>query len=186
VVGFQYREDGERFLRELHDRLRKFNLELHGEKTRLIEFGRHAPENRKRRGERKPETFDFLGFTHICGKTVRGAFTVIRRPIGKRMRAKLKEIKVKLQRRMHDPLPEVGQWLGTVVRGWYGYFAVPYAYEVLLSFRRCVVVIWRHALVRRSQRGRVSRVRMRIIADRWLPQPRILHPHPWKRLRVTP
>jgi len=186
VVGFQYREDGERFLRELHDRLRKFNLELHGEKTRLIEFGRHAPENRKRRGERKPETFDFLGFTHICGKTVRGAFTVIRRPISKRMRAKLKEIKGKLQRRMHDPLPEVGQWLGTVMRGWYGYFAVPYADEVLLSFRRCVVVIWRHALVRRSQRGRVSRVRMRIIADRWLPQPRILHPHPWKRMRVTP
>ncbi|MBI5577008.1 MAG: RNA-directed DNA polymerase [Deltaproteobacteria bacterium] len=185
VVGFQRRSDGERFLKELRDRLRKFNLELHEEKTRLIEFGRHASENRKKRGEGKPKTFDFLGFTHICGKSRRKLFTVIRRPKRKRRHAKLKEIKEQLRRRRHDPLPEVGQWLQTVLRGWYGYFAVPYSYPVLLSFRRRVVELWLHALARRSQKGRVTRSRMKGIADRWLPPPRILHPHPWKRLHVT-
>ncbi len=185
VVGFQYREDGERFLSDLHDRLRRFNLELHAEKTRLIEFGRYAPDNRRRRGKGKPETFDFLGFTHVCGKTVRGVFTVIRRPIGKRRRAKLKELKEKLRRRMHDPISEVGQWLQMVLRGWYGYFAVPYAYRELLSFRRRVAATWFRVIRRRGQKRPMTWERMRLIADLWLPQPRILHPHPWQRLHVS-
>jgi group II intron reverse transcriptase/maturase len=182
VVGFQNRTDGEQFLKALHERLRKFNLELHEEKTRLIEFGRHAGERRTRRGEGKPETFDFLGFTHVCGKTARGVYTVIRRPMRKRRRAKLREIKEELRRRMHDPIPEVGHWMQLVIEGWYQYYAVPYSYSVLRSFRRRVVERWLRVLNRRSQKGHITRRWMKTVADRWLPQPRILHPHPWKRL----
>jgi RNA-directed DNA polymerase len=184
VVGFQNRGDAERFRRELGDRLARFNLELHPDKTRLIEFGRFAEPNRRERGEGKPETFDFLGFTHICGKTRKGWFQVQRRTVRKRLRAKLKAVKASLKRRLHRPVPETGQWLGSVVRGHARYYGVPGNSQPLQDFRDEVCRLWRRALGRRSQKGGVKWERMRRLIRRWIPPVRICHPYPDQRLVV--
>jgi group II intron reverse transcriptase/maturase len=178
VLGFQHRDDAERFWADLRERFAQFNLELNDDKTRLIEFGRFAAENRGAQGLRKPETFDFLGFTHMCAKDRRGRFKLKRVTSKKRMRAKLSAVKAELRERMHLPVPEQGEWLGRVVRGHLAYFAVPDNSQALRAFRREVTRHWRHTLQRRSQKGYVTRQRMRLLEDRWLPQPRILHPWP--------
>ncbi len=186
VVGFQHRADAERFLKEFRERLAKFGLELHAEKTRLIEFGRFAAENRKRRGEGKPETFTFLGFTHFCGQLMRsGAFIVWRITAKKRMVAKLKAIKAELQRRKHDRTSEVGAWLRKVVLGYYQYHAVPGNSTQLRTFWRRLSRLWRNVLVRRSQRAQVRWERLSPIMIRWIPLPRILHPYPDARFAAT-
>ena len=185
VVGFEHRAEAERFQKEMKERFSRFNLELHAEKTRLIEFGRFAGSDRSGRGAGKPETFDFLGFTHICGKTRRGDFALHRRPMKKRMRAKLREIKENLRKRMHLPIPELGRWLKSVVGGWYRYYAVPRSYKVLSSFRFQVAWLWYRTLGRRSQKCSITWTRMYRLLEHWLPKPRILHPYPSERLRVT-
>ena len=185
VLGFQHRDDAVRFQAELKERFRKFNLELHPEKTRLIEFGRFAAANRQRRGAGKPETFDFLGFTHICGQTRKGRFQVRRKTMRKRVRAKLKEVKAELWRRMHQPVPDVGRWLHSVLRGHYRYYGVPGNSSPLSKFRLEVLRRWRRTLSRRSQKGYVTWARMSRLAKRWLPSPRICHPYPSQRLCVT-
>ena len=185
VLGFQLRSDAEQFWKELAERLRKFRLELHPDKTRLLEFGPFAADNRKRRGQGKPETFDFLGFTHICGKKrSNGRFTVLRQTIRRRLWAKLGEVKAELQRRLHDPIPEVGRWLGAVVEGHLRYYGVPMNGPALYLFRFRVVRLWYRALSRRSQNGRVRWDRMLRLINRWLPAPRICHPYPLRRLGV--
>ena len=185
VVGFQHRSDAEQFLGELRQRLAKFNLELHPDKTRLIEFGRFAAERRKRRGQRKPETFDFLGFTHACSRTRKGAFAVLRYPISKRVRAKLAAIKDGLRRRMHRPVAETGRWLQSVVSGWQRYYAVPRTYPWLNAFRRGVQKLWWRTLRRRGDKRKTTWPQVYRLAARWLPLPRILHPYPDQRLAVT-
>src|SRR5665213_1206824 len=186
VVGFQHRADAERFLKEFRERLAKFGLELHAEKTRLIEFGRFAAENRKRRGEGKPETFTLLGFNHFCGRTTHaGVFTVWRITAKKRMVAKLKALKVELQRRKHDPTRETGAWLRKVVLGYYQYHAVPGNSTQLRVFWRRACRLWRSVLVRRSQRAQVRWGRLFPILHRWIPQPRVLHPYPDVRFAAT-
>ena len=184
VIGFQYRSDAKACLQELKERLARFKLELHPEKTRLLEFGRFAAERRRERGLGKPETFDFLGFTHCCGTTRDGTFMVWRRTIRSRLRHKLAEIKVELRRRMHDRVPDVGGWLARVLRGHYRYYGVPGNLPHLRAFREVVIRLWRRRLSRRSQKGRVTQARMYRLANLWLPQPRILHPWPNQRLRV--
>ena len=181
VVGFEYRDDAERFWADLRDRLAKFSLELNAEKTRLIEFGRYAAERRKARGLGKPETFRFLGFTHACGKTRKGRFKLKRTTDSKRMRAKLNALKGKIERGRHLPIPEQGRWLASVLRGHYQYYAVPDNSEALRAFRRQVVWHWLRALRRRSQRTTMTWERMSRLADRWLPIPRVLHPWPEQR-----
>jgi RNA-directed DNA polymerase len=181
VLGFQYKSDAQRFREELVQRLRKFRLELHPDKTRLVEFGCYAAVNRQRRGHGKPETFAFLGFTHICGKTRSGRFTVLRQTIRQRLQAKLGEVKTELKRRLHDPIPEVGKWLGAVVRGHLQYYGVPMNTPALFLFRSQVGWLWHRALSRRSQNGHVDWDRMRRLIDRWLPPPRIYHPYPLHR-----
>ena len=178
IVGFEHQEDAQRFLADLRERFAKFGLELHGSKTRLIEFGRHAARRRKARGLGKPETFDFLGFTHICGKTRDGRFGLRRVTISKRMRAKLREIKEELLRRRHQPVPEQGRWLASVVRGHCAYYAVPGNSEAIRAFRDQAARHWYRALRRRSQRTRLNWERMDRLATRWLPQARIRHPWP--------
>ena len=186
VVGFQYRADAERFLQEFRERLAKFGLELHADKTRLIEFGRFAARDRKRRGEGKPETFTFLGFTHFCGQRNRGgAFTVGRITAKKRMVAKLKAIKAELQRRKHHRTSEAGVWLRQVVLGYYQYHAVPGNSTQLRIFWRRVCRLWRSVLVRRSQRAQVRWGRLLPVLHRWIPQPRVLHPYPDARFDAT-
>jgi len=184
VVGFQHRSDAEQFLSELRQRMAKFNLELHPDKTRLIEFGRYAAERRKRRGDRKPETFDFLGFTHACSRTRKGAFMVLRYPIKKRMRAKLKAIKEGLWRRLHRPVAETGEWLQSVVNGWLRYYAVPRTYRWLNTFRFCVMRLWWWTLRRRGDMRKTTWARVYRLSERWLPHARILHPYPDQRLAV--
>jgi RNA-directed DNA polymerase len=185
VMGFEHRADAERFLQEWKDRMRKFGLELHPDKTRLIEFGRHAAENRKQRGEGKPGTFDFLGFTHMCGKTRKtGRFIVKRKTIRKRLSAKLQELKGELRRRWHEPAAEVGKWLRSVVQGYLNYHAVPGNMDSLNSFRSQVIWRWYRALRRRSQRSRMTWGRFRSLVDRWIPSAKILHPHPNVRFDV--
>ncbi|MCA1679546.1 MAG: group II intron reverse transcriptase/maturase [Actinobacteria bacterium] len=181
VAGFEHREDAERFLADLRERLAKFNLELAAEKTRLIEFGRFAARDRVRRGDRKPETFEFLGFTHVCAKDRHGRFKLRRITSKKKMRAKLRSLKVEMMRRRDYPIPVQGRWLASVLRGHYGYYAVPDNSEALHGFRRRVVRHWRRALSRRSQKGRVTWQQIHTLADRWLPQPRIRHPWPNQR-----
>jgi group II intron reverse transcriptase/maturase len=178
VLGFQYQADADRFLADLRERLAMFGLELHPEKTRRIEFGRYAEENRKRRGEGKPETFDFLGFTHICGKNSKGWFTVRRISIRKRMRAKLQQVKLQLRRRMHDPVSQTGNWLKSVVQGYFNYHAVPGNVDSLGMFRERVISYWWRTLRRRSQKSRCTWERMLALAGQWLPQPQVLHPYP--------
>jgi group II intron reverse transcriptase/maturase len=186
VVGFQHRMDAERFLQEFRERLAKFGLELHTDKTRLIEFGRFAARDRKRRGQGKPETFTFLGFTHFCGQlTSSGAFNVWRVTAKKRMVAKLKAVKVELQRRKHHRTSEVGAWLRKVVLGYYQYHAVPGNSTQLRIFRRRVGWLWRTVLVRRSQRAQMRWDRLYPLLNRWIPQPRVLHPYPDKRFAAT-
>jgi hypothetical protein len=178
VVGFEDERDARRFLTELRERFAKFGLELHPDKTRLIEFGRHAVWKRRRRGAGKPETFDFLGFTHVCGKNRAGRFWVRRITIAKRLRAKLAEVKSEIRRRRHLPIPEQAQWLAAVLRGYYAYYAIPGNSDAMTAFRFQVIGHWRKALRRRSQRDRMSWARMKLIADRWLPRPRVMHPFP--------
>src|SRR6266481_3573518 len=186
VVGFESRAEAQRFLEEFRERLAKFGLELHADKTRLIEFGRFAAQQRKQHGEGKPETFTFLGFTHFCGQTTRaGAFIVWRITAKKRMVAKLKAIKVELQRRKHDPTRETGAWLRRVVLGYYQYHAVPGNSAQLRIFWRRACRWWRNVLVRRSQRGQVRWGRHFPILYRWIPQPRVLHPYPHVRFADT-
>lgn len=187
VMGFQYRDDAERFQQELHERLATYALELHQDKTRLIEFGRFAIQNRKKRRQGKPETFDFLGFTHICAKRRKdGKFTVRRKVIAKRMRAKLKEIKETLMKNRHDPVPEQGRSLRGTVRGYFQYFAVPGTSKQLGTFRRLVCQYWLHALRRRSQKGRnLTWGRMKRLIKTWIPSMKVLHPYPNQRLRVN-
>jgi RNA-directed DNA polymerase len=178
VAGFEHREDAERFLADLRGRFAKFGLELHPDKTRLIEFGRFAAANRARRGDRKPETFEFLGFTHMCAKTRTGRFKVKRVTSKKKVRAKLREVKTEMRRRRHDPIPEQGRWLSNVLAGHYRYYAVPDNIHALSAFREQVTRSWLRSLRRRSQRSRLTWTRMHLIADRWLPRPHILHPWP--------
>jgi RNA-directed DNA polymerase len=186
VVGFQSRTEAERFLKEFRERLAKFGLELHAEKTRLIEFGRFAVENRKRRGEGKPETFTFLGFTHYCGKRRKdGAFIIWRQTAKKRLVAKLQAIKTELKRRRHEPFASVGAWLQKVTSGYYQYHAVPGNLPRLQLFRWRLSWVWWRALSRRSQRGRISMDRLNRLMDRWLPIPRVLHPYPMQRFNAT-
>jgi RNA-directed DNA polymerase len=184
VVGFQNLSEAEGFLAELKERFVKFGLELHPEKTRILEFGRYAGERRKKRGEGKPATFDFLGFTHCCGKTRQGTFRVLRLTMAKRLRAKLKQVKLELRRRMHEGIAAVGRWLGSVVRGHYLYYGVPGNDRRLRAFNYRVFLAWWAAICRRSQKGRISLERMTRIAARWLPRPRIYHPYPAERLCV--
>ena len=187
VLGFQHRADAVRFLEEFKERLAKFGLELHPDKTRLIEFGRYAARDRKRRGEGKPETFTFLGFTHYCGQRHKTeTFTVWRITAKKRMVAKLKIIKVELQRRKRDRTSQVGAWLRNVVTGYYQYHAVPGNIDQLRLFRQRINRLWRSVLVRRSQTrpkevGEISAP----IFDRWIPTPRVLHPYPEARFYAT-
>jgi RNA-directed DNA polymerase len=178
VLGFQYQTDADRFLENLRERLGKFGLELHPDKTRRIEFGRFAERDRKRRGEGKPETFDFLGFTHISGKDRNGNFAVKRKTIAKRMRAKLQEIKQQLRKRMHDPVEQTGKWLKSVVQGYFNYHAVPGNLDRLDVFRDRVTRFWRWALRRRGQQHRPNWARIRRLAEHWVPRPRVLHPYP--------
>src|SRR6201997_1526395 len=185
VVGFQHRTDAERFLQEFRERLAKFGLELHADKTRLIEFGRFAARDRKRRGEGKPETFTFLGFTHFCGQLSTGAFIVWRITAKKRMVAKLKAMKAELQRRKHHRTTEVGAWLRKAVLGYYQYHAVPGNSTQLRIFSRRIGWLWRSVLVRRSKRAQVRWDRLSPLLARWIPQPRILHPYPDTRFAAT-
>ena len=185
IIGFQHENDAQRFLDEMRKRLGEFALSLHPEKTRLIEFGRYAAERRKRRGLGKPETFNFLGFTFICGRTRSGKFQIKRKTRRDRMRAKLQEIKEALRRCMHRPIPEQGKWLGQVVRGYFNYHAVPTNGQAMVVFRHHVTDLWRRTLRRRSQKDRCTWTRMTQLVDDWLPKPIILHPWPSDRFAVT-
>jgi RNA-directed DNA polymerase len=178
VVGFEQREDAERFLREFQERLAGFALELHPEKTRLIEFGRFAQVNRQQRGEGKPEAFTFLGFTHYCSTDTKGHFAVRRRTVPQRMRTTLHAIKATLRQRMHEPVNAVGVWLKRVVSGYYRYHALPDNQRALWRFRDRLCDLWRSMLGRRSQRSRPSWKRIRPAFERWIPRPEILHPYP--------
>jgi group II intron reverse transcriptase/maturase len=179
VLGFQYREDAEKFLKELQERVRKFGLELHPEKTRLIEFGRYAAERRAKRGKGKPETFNFLGFTHICGKNhTTGYFQVYRKTIGKRMTAKLKKIRQTLRERTDEKMKDIGEWLQRVVRGYYQYHAVPDNERRMKTFRHEVLRMWWWQLRRRSQRTRWTWERFQEILGSLIPEVEILHPYP--------
>jgi hypothetical protein len=185
IVGFQHRDDAERFLAELRGRLAQFNLELAAEKTRLIEFGRFAAERRQKRGLGKPETFTFLGFTHICATSRSGRFWVRRKTDSKRVRAKLAEVKAEIRRRRDLPIPDQGRWLATVIRGHQAYYAVPGNSDAVNAFRTQVIRHWRKALRRRSQRTRINWARMNRIATRWIPQTRTVHPFPQARFAAT-
>ena len=186
VVGFQGRSDAKQFWAELTERMRKFGLKLHPEKTRLLAFGPFAVQTRKQRGDGKPETFNFLGFTHICGKKrSNGRFTVLRQTIRKRLQAKLNEVKAELRRRMHQPIPEIGQWLRSVVDGHNRYYGVPMNEPALHLFRIQVGRLWHRTLSRRSQNGRIPWDRMHRIVARWLPPVRIYHSYPLRRMGVV-
>jgi RNA-directed DNA polymerase len=185
VAGFEHREEAERFLTELRERFARFGLTLHPDKTRLIEFGRFAATTRRRRGDGKPETFNFLGFTHSCGKTRRGKFTVLRQTVRQRWQAKLKAVKAELRRRLHEPLSVVGEYLRSVVLGHVRYYGVPMNGSSILAFRQAIGRLWKRALERRSQSHHLSWERMRRYIDRWLPPARICHPYPLVRFGVA-
>ena len=184
AVGFEHEGDARRFLDAMRERLGEFALSLHPDKTRLIEFGRFAAVDRKRCGLGKPETFAFLGFTFICGKSRQGPFQLHRKTRRDRMRAKLKDIKAELRRRMHQPIPTQGLWLKQVVTGHFAYYAVPTNSRALSAFRHYVTDLWRRTLRRRSQKDGFTWERMTKLVDVWLPQPRILHPWPDVRFDV--
>jgi RNA-directed DNA polymerase len=181
VVGFEHRDEAERFWAELRERLASFGMELHEGKSRLIEFGRFAAQHRARRGDPKPETFDFLGFTHMCTKDRRGRFKLSRVTSKKRMRTKLGAVKTEMRRRMHRPIPEQGHWLARVLQGHYNYYGVPHNSRALGSFHLQVKRHWLRSLRRRSQRHRLTWERFGRLADRWLPRPRVMHPWPNRR-----
>ena len=185
VVGFEHRTEAERFLTELRERFASFGLELHPDKTRLIEFGRFADRDRRGQGRGKPETFDFLGFTHSCTKTRAGKFTVLRQTMRKRWQAKLADVTAELRRRLHDPVPEQGAYLRSVVMGHFRYYGVPMNGPTLGAFRYAIGRIWCRVLRRRSQRHRVNWSRMRRLISTWLPPARICHPYPFVRLNVV-
>jgi RNA-directed DNA polymerase len=185
VLGFQHRSDANRFLKDYQERLQKFGLELHPDKTRLIEFGRFAEQNRAQRGEGKPETFDFLGFTHISGKDRRGEFVVKRITAGTRMEKKLSELKQQLHARMHAPIAQTGKWLRSIVQGYFNYHAVPGNTRSLCVFRSRVTWLWRQALRRRGQKHYLNWGRMWRLQARWLPKVRVLHPYPSDRFDAT-
>ncbi len=185
VAGFQFRDDAERFQRAVAERLGQFGLKLHPEKTRLIEFGRFARDNRRRKGQGKPQTFDFLGFTHCCGKTRKGHFMVLRLTSAKRLRAKLQAVKLELRRRMHHPIPEQGQYLRAVVAGHGRYFGVPNNGARLRQFGHQVERLWHRTLCRRSQTHHLPWRRMHRLTARWIPRLHICHPYPNQRLIVT-
>jgi group II intron reverse transcriptase/maturase len=184
IVGFQHESDARRFLDAMRERLGKFVLTLHPEKTRLIEFGRFAAERRKRRGLGKPETFNFLGFTFICGTTRTGKFQIKRRTRRDRMRAKLKMVQEEMWRRMHQPIAIQGKWLSYVVNGYFNYHAVPTNFRALVAFRSEIARRWRRVLTRRSERTKLNWKEMNRLLDDWLPKPRILHPWPDQRFAV--
>jgi RNA-directed DNA polymerase len=184
IVGFEHETDARRFLDAMRERLKKFALSLHPDKTRLIEFGRFAANRRVRRGLGKPESFNFLGFTFICGKSRRGTFLLTRKTRRDRMRAKLRAIKQELRRRMHQPIPMQGKWLGRVVSGYFNYHAVPTNSRALHAFRHAVAEYWHRSLRRRSQKDGMTWERFTRLANDWLPKPRILHPWPDKRFAV--
>jgi group II intron reverse transcriptase/maturase len=176
IVGFQHEQDARRFLIELKDRFKAFGLELHPEKTRLIEFGRYANSNREARGESNAETFNFLGFTHICGQTRNGKFTVLRKTMSKKMQAKLKEIQDELRVKMHRPIPEVGRWLASILNGHCHYYGVSMNMRALSSFRFRVGRLWFRILKRRSQKSKLTWERMKTLIEIWLPKPKIYNP----------
>ena len=186
ITGFQYRNEAIRFRQELRGRLAKFGLELHPEKTRLLEFGRFAIENRSQRGEGKPETFDFLGFTHICAKTIKdNRFTIRRKTIAKRLRAKLQELRKEIKRRMHVPVPDQGRWLRSVVTGHFNYYSVPGNHQSIDGFRTEVAKSWLKALRRRSHKGQnLTWARINRLVKVWLPTAKVKHPYPNQRLCV--
>jgi len=184
VIGFQYQNEARQFEKELLARLEEFGLKLNEEKTRLIEFGRYAAKDRHARGQRKPETFDFLGFTHICGKDRKGRFQLKRKTIGKRMRRKLLSLKIEMQKRRNWSIPEMGRWLTRVLIGHYRYYGVPGNYRSLHGFRQAVMMLWRRWIIRKSQRSKGGYRRMYRLGKRWLPNARICHPYPSERLCV--
>ncbi len=184
LVCFQHRADAARFLREVRERLARFHLELHPEKTRLLEFGRFAAGNRQEHGDPKPETFDFLGFTHICGTTRAGRYCVLRKSQRKKVQNKLQDLKQTLYRRMNESVPVIGKWLRQVLRGHYQYYGVPRNIHALNSFRHRVVNLWKKTLGRRSQKGSITWERMSRLAQNWLPMPTIMHPYPNQRVTV--
>jgi group II intron reverse transcriptase/maturase len=184
VVGFEHREEAERFLTALRERFARFGLALHSDKTRLIEFGRHADRNRRGRGDGKPETFNFLGFTHSCGKTRKGRYTVWRQTMRQRWQAKLREVRLVLRRRLHASIPEQGAYLRSVLLGHARYYGVPRNGPSLMAFRLGLKRVWYVTLRRRSQTARVPWARMLRLAIRWLPIPHICHPYPSQRLAV--
>jgi group II intron reverse transcriptase/maturase len=185
VVGFEHRENAERFLNDLRERFRQFKLELHPDKTRLIEFGRFAIERHERRGDGKPATFDFLGFTHLYARDRKGAPRLKRITARKKLVAKMAELRVEIRKRTFKSWKEVGKWLATVLTGHYRYYGVPGNYDAMAAFRARVTEAWRRALRRLSQRTRMTWTRMRNLADRWLPRPTITHLHPEKRFAVN-
>ena len=184
VVGFEHESDARRFWDAMRERLQKFSLSLHPDKTRLVEFGRVAAANRNRRGLGKPETFAFLGFTLVCSKSRRGRFLLKRRSRRDRMKAKLKDVSSELRHRMHQSIPEQGNWLKQVVTGYFAYHAVPTNSAALVTFRDEIIARWRWVLHRRSQKSALTWTRMTKLADDWLPKPRILHPWPNQRFAV--
>jgi RNA-directed DNA polymerase len=184
VMGFEHEADANRFLDAMRARFAEFALQLHPDKTRLIEFGRLAAANREKRGLGKPETFNFLGFTHICAKSRRGGFLLKRKSRRDRVRAKLKEVKAELRRRMHQAIPEQGKWLRQVVSGFFEYHAVPGNGPGIAAFRFHVIDLWRRTLQRRSQTDGTTWQRIAKIAKDFLPKPRILHPWPSQRFAV--
>ena len=184
VLGFQYEGDAKRFLAAMHERLGKFGLSLHPDKTRLLEFGRYAEQRRKRRGQGRPETFDFLGFTHCCAKTRQGGFKLLRLTIKKRLRATLAAIRDTLKRRRHEPVGQIGQWLRRVMQGYFNYHAVPGNLQRLEGFRSEVCRAWRQALCRRSQRHNMTWERFSRLIQKFIPRCRQVHPYPSQRFRV--
>jgi len=184
VVGFEHEADARRFRDAMRARLEAFALTLHPDKTRLIAFGRFAADRRAQRGLGKPETFCFLGFTHICGRSRRGTFQLQRKSRTDRMRATLRRVKDVLRRRMHQPIPVQGRWLTQVVSGYFAYHAVPTNRRALMAFRHHVTDLWRRSLRRRSQKDRLTWARMAKLADAWLPRPHVLHPWPSARFTV--
>jgi len=184
IVGFQYHKDAIQFLQDIKKRLNKFNLKLHQQKTRLIEFGRYAAWRRAKRGQGKPETFEFLGFTHICGKFHKGHFHVVRQTSGKRLRLKLTQLKIELRQRLHWKVADVGKWLRVVLLGHYRYYGVPYNGAKLRAFYNKLIRLWYRQLKRRSQRTKMNWERMKQIKDQWLPYPKLYHQFPSVRLVV--
>lgn len=185
IVGFQHRKDAEQFLSVLRERLGQFGLTLHPDKTRLLEFGRYAAERRQRRGQRKPETFQFLGFVHAGGRTRKGMFKVQRHTAAERLRGKLREVKAELRQRRHAPVPEVGEWLGAVVRGHCRYYGIVGNSRAIRRFRDEVNRLWHRALSRRSQKGQVTWERMQRLIQRFIPPARTVHPSSLLMLAVT-